>query len=218
MVTVRTIPIILTLFLTAVFAAAQTQTPAAKPESSGPPVTGSITGRVVDETGQALPHAMVSIRAAGAARREQVVGTDREGVFRISGLEAVAYMLSVSMPSYIIAPRDPDSTPTAVRTYKIGDNATFTLVKGGVITGSVFNANGEPLVGVNVRVQMIRDTNGRLLRTGYRNEVTTDDRGIYRIYSLPSGTYVVTAGGSPLHSSGNFSAFETDASTYAPSS
>ena len=214
----RVISIILTLLLTAMFAAAQTQPPAARPESSGPPVTGSITGSVVDETGQALPNVMVFVRAAGASRREQTVTTDREGAFRISGLEAIPYSLSVSMPSYILAPRDPNSTPSPVRTYKIGDRANFTLIKGGVITGSVFNANGEPLVGINVRVQMIRDTNGRLLRTGYRNEKTTDDRGIYRLYGLPSGTYVVMAGGNPLQSSDNFSAFDSDAPTYATSS
>ena len=219
MFTLRTIPIILTLLLAAVFAAAQTQPPAAKPDSSEAVVTGSITGRVVDESGQPLQNASVVVRPAGASRREQTVGTDREGAFRISGLDAVPYTLSVWMPSYIVPPRDPSTTATPVTTYKIGDTVTFTLVKGGVVTGSVVNANGEPLVGVNVRAQMVRDTNGRLLRSGYRNEILTDDRGVYRIYGLPAGTYVVMAGGSPLHSSsGSFSAFENDAPTYASSS
>lgn len=218
MFTVRPISIVFVLLLAAVFAAAQTQPPVARSDSSGASESGSITGRVVDESGQPLPNAMVFIRPAGASQREQTVATDREGAFRISGLEAVPYSISVSMPSYILAPRDPNSTASPVRTYKIGDTANFTLVKGGVVTGTVVNANGEPLVGVNVRVQMVRDTTGRLLRTGYRNEVSTDDRGIYRLYGLPTGTYVVMAGGSPLYSSSNFNAYESDAPTYASSS
>lgn len=211
----RALSIIFTLLLATVSVAAQTQPPAAKPETGE--ASGSITGRVVDESGQPLPNAMVHIRPAGASQREQTVSTDREGAFRINGLEAVPYTISVSMPAYIAPPRDPNSTASPGRTYKIGDTATFTLVRGGAVTGSVVNANGEPLIGVNVRAQMIRDTGGRLIRSGYRNERSTDDRGIYRIYGLPTGTYVVMAGGSPLYAAGNFNAFESDAPTYASS-
>ena len=215
MFTLRLIRTSLTLLLVTFTGAAQTQSPNAKPESSGPVTTGSITGRVVDESGQPLANAMVMIRAANAQRRDQTVGTDRDGMFRISGLDPVPYVISAAMPSYIPPPRDPNASP--VTTYRIGDTVNLTLIKGGVVTGSVLNANGEPLVGVVVRAQMIRDTSGKLLRTGSRHERSTDDRGIYRIYSLPTGTYVVMAGGSPLNSYGNFNAFESDAPTYAPS-
>jgi len=218
-VTLRAIRITLTLLLTALSAAAQTQTPQtpeAKPEASV--VTGSITGRVVDESGQALPNVTIMVRAAGRMQREQTLATDREGMFRINGLEAIPYNISVSMPAYLLPPRDPNSTVSPVATYRIGDTANFTLIKGGVVTGTVMNANGEPLVGVNVRVQMTRDFTGKVLRPGFRTEGSTDDRGIYRIYGLPTGTYVVMAGGGPLNSYGNFTAYESDAPTYAESS
>ncbi|HSD46092.1 MAG TPA: hypothetical protein VLB87_05695, partial [Pyrinomonadaceae bacterium] len=45
-----------------------------------------------------------------------------------------------------------------------------------------------------------------------------DDRGIYRIYGMPTGTYVVMAGASPTYYSSSFSAFDADAPTYSPSS
>ncbi|HET6892308.1 MAG TPA: hypothetical protein VFH31_14500, partial [Pyrinomonadaceae bacterium] len=48
-------------------------------------------------------------------------------------------------------------------------------------------------------------------------ERTTDDRGVYRLYGLPQGTYVVSAGGIGSSPYGR-SAFDTDAPTYAPSS
>jgi len=70
-----------------------------------------------------------------------------------------------------------------------------------------------------VRAYMIRDANGRPARYGapYR-ERTTDDRGIYRIYGLLAGTYVVSAGGSGTFSGYNSSPYETDTPTFAPSS
>jgi hypothetical protein len=216
MFTLRAIPITLTLLLAALSAAAQPQ-PA---QSSGSaPVTGSITGRVVDESGQALPNASVLIRRPGVPRAEQTAATDRDGSFRVSNLDPASYTIAVSMPAYISPPRDPNSTSSPVTIYKIGDNVTFTLIKGGVVTGTVLGQNGEPLPGINVRAQMIRDLNGRLIRTGYRNDNSTDDRGIYRIYGLPTGTYVVLAGGSPTYySQGSFNAYESDAPTYATSS
>ncbi|MCA1575744.1 MAG: carboxypeptidase-like regulatory domain-containing protein [Acidobacteria bacterium] len=217
MFTSRAIPITLTLLLAALSAVAQTQQPNPQPESTDATVTGSITGRVVDESGQPLPNAMVMVRAAGSSRPEQAVATDRDGAFRVSGLEAIPYTIFASMAAYTLPFRDPNSTVRPVTTYRIGDTVTLTLIRGGVVTGSVVNANGEAVVGVNVRVQMIRDINGRLLRTGYRREKSTDDRGVYRIYGLPTGTYVVMAGGSPLYSHGNFNPFDRDAPTYAPS-
>src|SRR5207249_5960500 len=48
-------------------------------------------------------------------------------------------------------------------------------------------------------------------------EKTTDDRGVYRIYGLAMGTYVVAAGGG-YNSPYNVNAYGTDAPTYAPSS
>jgi hypothetical protein len=216
--TLRAIPITLTLLLAALSAVAQTQQPNPKAESSDATVTGSITGRVVDEGGQPLPNVMVLVRAAGSSRPEQTVATDGDGAFRVSGLEAIPYTLFASMPAYTLPVRDPSSTVRPVTTYRIGDTVTLTLIRGGVVTGSVLNAGGEPLAGVNVRAQMIRDINGRLLRTGFRQEKSTDDRGIYRIYGLPTGSYVVMAGGSTLYSRGDFNAFDSDAPTYAPSS
>jgi hypothetical protein len=216
--TARVIHLILALLLAACSAAAQTQAPNTKPEAGSVVTTGSITGRVTDENGQPLPNATVFVRAAGAQQRAQMVATDREGAFRFSGLDNLPYTLSVSTPAYVSPPREPSGATSPAKTYRIGDTANFTLIRGGAVTGAVVNANGEPLVGISVRVQMVRDTDGRIIRTGYRNEAATDDRGIYRVYGLPTGTYVVMAGGSPLNSySENFNAFQADAPTYAPS-
>ncbi|MDQ2920860.1 MAG: carboxypeptidase-like regulatory domain-containing protein, partial [Acidobacteriota bacterium] len=186
-------------------------------ESQTAPTTGAITGQVVSETGQPLPGAAVYVRTYGGAGQGRSTSTDAEGNFQVTGLEALAYIVSASLSPYVTPPRDPDSTQAPY--YRVGDPVRLQLIKGGVITGIVTTSAGEPVVGVRVQAYMIRDGNGQPARYGvpYR-ERTTDDSGIYRIYGLSAGTYVVSAGGVGNFSGFNANPYDTDTPTYAPSS
>src|SRR5438552_1266800 len=178
--------------------------------------TGKISGRVVNDTGQPLVDALVSIRAYGGLGPGRTITTDSEGNFEVSGLEAVAYLMSASFPGYVPAPRDPDISPIGY--YRVGDSVRLAMIKGGVITGTVTRSSGEPVVGVPVLAYMIRDSKGQPARYGTPfREKTTDDRGVYRIYGLAMRTYVVAAGGG-YNSPYNINAYGTDVPTYAPSS
>ncbi len=182
---------------------------------SSVPKTGAISGRVVNENGQPIPHAMIYVSAQMALPQPRITATDDEGNFQVSGLDALVYLVGVSAPSYITAPREPDSLPPY---YRIGDSVTISLLKGGVITGTVTSPAGEPMVQAVVRALLIRDANGKPPSgPQFPLERTTDDRGFYRIYGLASGTYLVSAGGRGTY---GFStgAYETDTPTYAPSS
>lgn len=181
-----------------------------------PTKTGAIKGRVVNESGQPLANASVSVRAYGSVGQSRMTTTDSDGNFQIGDLDPLGYMVSAAAPSYTSPPRDPDNTQATY--YRVGDSVRLQLIKGGVITGIVTTQTGEPIVGVRVRAEMIRDSNSQPAR--YRplfRERTTDDRGLYRIYGLAPGTYVVSAGGV---GSSTFigTAYDTDAPTYAPSS
>jgi len=88
----------LTLILLTVFlATAQTQRPAAETSKSG-----SITGKVVNERGEPLPNARVSVQPAGAVRSRAAAITDRDGTFRVDGMEPVLYQIEALMSAYII--------------------------------------------------------------------------------------------------------------------
>jgi hypothetical protein len=176
---------------------------------------GVIRGMVINESGQPLPDVQVTVRAYGSGEYPHSTSTDRDGNFRVSGLRPVLYYATASLPAYTAAPRDPDNTQAT--SYRIGDTITLVMIKGGVITGSVKSVTGDPVVGVQVRAQMIRDGNGQRSRYGATTrERLTDDRGIYRIYGLPTGTYLVFAGGAGyLGANGGY---ENDAPTYSPSS
>ncbi len=176
--------------------------------------TGIITGRVVNEIGEPLQNALVTVRTFASATPPQNVFTDRDGKFRVTGLSSAVYLASASLVAYTAAPRDRDSTQAT--SYRVGDDINIVLIKGGVISGTVTTSTGTPVVGVMVRVQMIRDGNGQPSRYGAatRNR-GTDDRGNYRIYGLPTGTYLVFAGGGSNLTDGPY---DNDAPTYSPAS
>ena len=212
MVASRAITIAFIVSLCALCVLAQSAPQAAvTPETSVP--TGSIIGQVVDENGQPVKGATVQIAAVGSNAGRTVI-TDRQGQFQVDGLAPLEYGMLATMPSYF-----PDPERRSSRSYRIGDRVTLTLIKGGVVTGKVTDANGDPVVMVNVRARLVRLPDGRSTTSGWEQVRPTDDRGIYRIYGLLAGSYVISAGGpgrsTPMSSD---SVFEFDVATYAPSS
>lgn len=148
---IRSNGLILVLLLICLPTIGQTQQPSDPDEGTEPGNTGAITGKVVNESGQPLPEALVSVRPFASVRQARATTTDREGAFRLSGLERYAYIISASAPAYTTPARDPDSTQPTY--YRVGDSVRLVLVKGGVITGTVRTSDGEPVVGVQVLAQ-----------------------------------------------------------------
>ena len=202
---------IVMLFLATAITVGQTQSPPTNTSN-----TGSITGKVVNESGQPLPNASIWAHATGSVGAGLMATTDHEGKFKLTGLQRVSYSITASMPSYMNPPRRSDESGT----YEVGDSVTLVLVKGGVITGKVVTPDGEPVVAIAVRAEMTRDANGRPINSSSMvQETPTDDRGIYRIYGLPAGTYIVMVGGGTNdYSWTGINAFDNNVPTYAPSS
>lgn len=197
----------------AICVAVRAQAPATGSRTTEPPATGAIDGKVVNESGQPLAGATVFVRAVNAGMN-RTTATDVDGNFRVNGLETQLYVVSAYSPAYTSGPGDPD----APQYYRLGDSVRVEMVRGGAITGNVTNSMGEPVIAVRVRAMLIRDGKGQVPRTPTVGafEQLTDDRGIYRIYGLPPGTYLVSAGGGSYFN--NPSPFESDIPTFAPSS
>ncbi len=152
----------------------------------------SLSGRVLLEDGQPAAGAMVEITPVGIRNNsdEQRVQCDETGSFKLAGIAPGSYAISALTPGYV------SGDDASARHYRPGETATIRLVKGGVITGRVTDATGELLVGAQVKIQRLRDLNGKTVRNGessmWRSEFQTDDRGIYRVYGLLPGIYIVS--------------------------
>ncbi len=184
---------------------------------------GEISGRVVTEDGSGISNLLVLLtpvavdpRVAASARFQRTV-TDDEGYFKFTGLAPRVYSINVSSAKGLVRQPIPASEMENRGYHRIGDNLTITMVRGGAIAGRVTNAAGEPVIGVRVVAIMVRDADGMKLReTTAGPSRQTDDRGIYRIYGLRPGAYIVSARSAGFP--GNLSPYDNDAPTYYPSS
>jgi hypothetical protein len=192
-------------------------TTAPTPDATPTP-QGSINGRVVADDGQ--PLAGVTVYAQSLHNQYSAGGSDTEGKFTLKNLARGAYTLNAFLAGYYDPTRFTKENGARIY-YRPGEAVTIKLSKGGVITGRVRDANGEPLIAVRVRAIMLRDAEGRTLgEPGFGAgpaERTTDDRGVYRIYGLPPGVYVVAAGGKGAFDyNRRVTAYDDDAPTYYP--
>ncbi len=177
---------------------------------------GVIIGRVISEDGQ--PLAGVSIRVTSARSGSTLARpllTNEEGYFRLTELAPASYSLSASLPAYVTA----SVTGVAGESgpFHDGDSVTIRMAKGGVITGRVVSATGEPIPGLSVKAVRLRDQDGKPVGN-FNYSRRTDDRGVYRIFGLDAGVYVVHTDGPNAGWSWMPDDQADDAPTYHPSS
>jgi len=122
--------------------------------------------------------------------------TDAQGNFAFRNLPAGKYQLTMSHRSYLSGAAGQRKPAGPGRPFEVVDGqkveVNVTMVRGGVVTGAVYDDSGVPLAGSRVQVwRMVPSANGPRLQA--QNGATTDDRGVYRVHGLQPGTYAVSA-------------------------
>jgi hypothetical protein len=172
--------------------------PRDRPEARAPAVgTASIAGVVLAaETGAPARGARVRLNPVQGAARSRSTTTDDQGRFAFLALAPGRYSLSATKAghvgtSYGAARPGRPGTPIALSDGQTF-SATLSLPRAGVITGTVLDEHGETAPGTQVRVlrQVLRGGRRTLQQAGGD---ATDDRGIYRVYGLEPGDYIVSA-------------------------
>jgi hypothetical protein len=153
----------------------------APPSSAAPPSspapTRVLAGRVVaNETGDPIANARVSLRTTGPG--VPVVLTNHEGRFTLTAapmrLTVVASKSGYGRRETIVAVTDP--------------SVEIRLSRGAAISGRVVDEFGEPIWGARVLVENAAATSET---PASEASTETDDRGEYRLGSLPSGSFRV---------------------------
>jgi hypothetical protein len=159
--------------------------------------TATVTGTVVIEgAGSPVRRARVTLSAAELRGGRSVV-TDDQGRFSFQALPAGRFTLTASKSGFV------DITYGAKRAGRPGTpiqlsdgqnltGLTIAMPRGGVITGIVVDEHGEPAPGTPVRaLRYVMQTGERRLQQAGQDQ--TDDRGMYRIFQLQPGDYIVNA-------------------------
>ena len=182
-----------------------TFTPPPRPGGPGvmPTGTASIAGAIVSEetSPQPIRRAVVTVSGDNGFSRSTL--TDDRGRFQIDGLPAARVNLSANKPGYVRSAYgakryDRPGTPITLADGQRVADITLRLARGSVISGLILDDSGMPAIGVGVRAMQYRLQPGGeralvLAPGGVGPGEMTDDRGMYRLYGLPAGEYVLVA-------------------------
>lgn len=188
----RVLPFLSVLVLCPVFCAAQT--PARD-------TSASISGRVtVGGKGVAGITVVVAATSSSYFGNKPVAktATDDDGNYRLTGLSPGRVMITPIAKAFVPGTGSAYKPLGQSMLVAEGESITkidFALVRGGVITGRITDGQGNPIIGeqVNITTKDTPDAHRQMtIFDGSRSK--TDDRGIYRIYGLGSGSYQVSVG------------------------
>src|SRR5262249_33437367 len=126
------------------------------------------------------------------------VKTDEEGRYRFNGVAPGSYDVFPAAPALVLPKQGRYGQPGKTVMVEVGEATEvvdFALTEGGVITGRVTDADGRPVVEEAVSLNKT-DGQGHMLQFVPPNyeSLTTDDRGVYRVYGVPAGRYLVSVG------------------------
>jgi len=159
--------------------------------------TAVLSGVVVstDEPPTPVRRAIVTVTGGGIETNTAAV-TDAEGRFVISGLPAGELRVSAAKAGYVsteYGARRPGApgTPIAVPAGGRVTDVRITLARGAVITGTARDSGGMPAPGVTVSAVDVRSVGRAGSYNDDKSNTVTDDRGVYRLYGLAPGDYVV---------------------------
>jgi uncharacterized protein (DUF2141 family) len=157
---------------------------------------GVLVGSVVTDTASPQPVRRATVRLSGeSTATSRVVGTDDDGRFVFDRLPAGTYTVSATKAGLVRSfhgstrPGVGPGVPVAIGTGEKVD-VTIRLLPGAVITGVVTNPRGQPVQGITVAA-VSAGLSGSAPPAPVR--VVTDDRGVYRVFGLAPGEYVVFA-------------------------
>lgn len=171
---------------------------AQQPPAPAPTGTARVRGLVINgATGTPLRGAEVQLSGDTFRQAE----TDETGRFEVANLPAGRYTIRATKGGYA-PPGASTFTADPGRAFTLVDGQTLnrdvTLLSGGVITGRVYDESGDPVTGLEVRVERYTyGPAGRQLATassgaGIPFNQRTDDLGEFRVFGLAPGEYIVS--------------------------
>ena len=163
--------------------------------------SASISGSITSINGRPLRARVVLYGDNPRLFNDQATVSNEDGHYEFIGLPAGPYRVAAARPGFSMPPdKFPPYTlaamgvATAVGADEDRDRVDLALQPWGAISGRIFDEAGEPVQGAYVGLMTVRYERGRrrLVPAGAPQRYT-DDRGDFRIFSVPPGQCVVAA-------------------------
>ncbi len=162
-----------------------------------------LAGRVVtrDADNRPLRKTIVTLRSDDG-RLHRTAITDDGGAFAFGGLPAGRYGLAASRRgrptiAYGAARPHQRGTRIVVADGERVDGIVIRMPRGAVLAGSLVDHTGRPMAHAAVVALRFTYVNGERRLMRYREDYA-DERGVYRIYGLAAGEYLVATAGVPM--------------------
>ena len=121
--------------------------------------------------------------------------TDQDGNYRVGDVPTGSYEVASVAPAFVISEVNNSRGQTLIIIEgEHVEGIDFDLVRGGVITGKVTDADGSPVVAERVNLLPVDQRNQRGPVYAVSSGFQTDDRGIYRMFGIRPGSYKVSIG------------------------
>jgi hypothetical protein len=185
------------LFVSSVASGQDTPAPAAAPSPKTEKC--SVAGMVVRKgSNEPIHFAHITLTSGGDEQKSLHGTTAAEGRFTFKDVPPGDYRVTVTHNGYVTEaygarrPMDP-GVPLTLSSGQHVDDLIFRLIPAAIITGHVRDENGEALPWVQVTALLTYFAQGKRTLMPASSS-TTNDLGEYRLFNLPPGKYLLSAG------------------------
>jgi len=173
---------------------------AQSPSKTSREPTGVIIGRVTIDR-KAAPGVVVGLQPSELNSPRVPAAkatTDEEGRFRLVGVASGRYRLMPLALTLVASSQGGLGLSGKMVTVSEGETIEgieLELTRGGVITGRITDAEGWPVIEAPVTLSLLDGQGQKHSYYSFNPHLLkTDDRGVYRVYGLPTGRYLVSVG------------------------
>jgi hypothetical protein len=133
--------------------------------------------------------------------------SDENGRFSFTSVAAGSYSIFAVAPGYVSPEETSISSPGRRLSFADGaeiENVDLEIKRGGVIAGRIIDSQKRPVIEETITLNKLDGNNKPQRFSSFSfsyspnfNMFQTDDRGVYRIFGLPEGRYLVSVGYKP---------------------
>ena len=161
--------------------------------------TAVVSGVVLIDDRDAKPLRRARVVLGGDGSDGRTAITEDDGTFQFTDVPSGRYRITATRAGFVTTALGASRPGRSGKLVVVRDGSKVSdiiikLPRGAVISGAVLDTNSQPLAAATVRALRYAVENGERTLVSTHQQVTTDDRGEYRVFGLAAGEYFVVAG------------------------